>query len=70
MPDGEIAIIHLGEHNVTAIVGRSWPGDALALAHSIVYGVRLFAIAAGGRVEGYAAEIVFLVLIVKGIVLL
>ncbi len=30
MPDGEVAVVSLGVHDLTAVVGRAWPADALA----------------------------------------
>ena len=70
MPDGKIAVVHEGEKQVFAIVGRTWPGETLSHADGIEYRIYMVPEIARGRVESDFAEVVFFVLEMRRIFLL
>ena len=70
MPDGKIAVVHEGEKQVFAIVGRTGPGKTLSHADGVEYHIYMIPEKARGRVESDFAEIVFFVLKMRRIFLL
>ena len=67
VPDREIAIVDKREEHPLAIVAGARPGEALAHTDGIEQGIDLVAVTARSGVEGKAAEVVLLVLIVVGV---
>ena len=70
MPDGKISVVHEGEKQVFAIVGRTGPSETLSHADGIEYRIYMVSEMACCRVESDFAEIVFLVLEMRRIFLL
>lgn len=64
MPDGEIAIVGKGVHQIAPIVGGTWPADALPLGGSIDERIDLLSDVACGGIEAYAAEAVAFLIVV------
>jgi len=64
MPDGEIAIVGEGVHQVSSIVGRSWPAYALAFGSSIDERIDLLADMTSSGIKAHAAEAVAFLVVV------
>ena len=70
MPYREIAVIHLCEHQITPVVGWTGPCHRFTLTNCIIYGVNFCAECTLVGVEGYAAQVIFLLLELQWIILL
>ena len=70
VPNGEIAIIHQIEHEVLAVVGRTWPCQALVHLYGIEDCIDLLTELAFLRIETDATKVVLLLLVIQRIGLL
>ena len=63
VPDGEVAVVGQGEHQVAAVVGRAGEGNALAQGGGVYQGVYPLAEGAVGGIEVDGAQVVAYLLV-------
>lgn len=66
MPDGEVAVVGEGKHEVATVVRRAWEGYALALGGGVYKGIYAVAERTGGGIERDAAKVVTDLLVLGG----